>query len=73
MEAIEIGIDGMHCDGCVKRVRGALEKISGVSVREVRVGHAAIEAADPATGELAVGALERMGFEARVKKGDRAA
>ena len=30
-----ISIEGMHCDGCVKRVTGALSKIKGV--KEVNV------------------------------------
>lgn len=35
-----LSIEGMHCNGCVQRVRKALEALDGVELREVSVGSA---------------------------------
>jgi len=43
MATVTVNIDGMHCGACVRRVRSALEKVPGVTVREVEVGHATVE------------------------------
>jgi copper chaperone len=48
MESTTIGITGMSCEHCVAAVKGALERLDGVQVREVKVGSATVEY-DPRT------------------------
>ncbi len=47
MERLELTIEGMSCEHCVRAVRGRLERTAGVKVDDVRVGSATIEY-DPA-------------------------
>ncbi len=47
MEKLELTIEGMTCEHCVRAVRGRLEHTPGVKVDEVTVGTAVIEY-DPA-------------------------
>ena len=39
---MELAIEGMTCGHCVKAVRGALEKMPGVEVEDVRMGAATL-------------------------------
>jgi copper chaperone len=48
MERVELTIEGMSCEHCVRAVRGRLERTPGVKVDDVQVGSASIEY-DPAT------------------------
>jgi copper chaperone len=67
MKAVDIAIDGMHCDGCVKRVTEALKKVPGLVPEKVEIGRARVQLDDTkATPEAAVAALEKLGFDARV-------
>ena len=43
MERIELTIEGMSCEHCVRAVRGRLERTPGVKVGDVQVGSATIE------------------------------
>ena len=47
MEPLNLTIEGMTCQHCVRAVRGRLEKTDGVKVDDVQVGSARIEF-DPA-------------------------
>jgi len=47
MERLELTIEGMSCEHCVRAVRGRLERTAGVKVDDVQVGSATIEY-DPA-------------------------
>jgi copper chaperone CopZ len=67
MQTIELEIDGMHCGGCVARVSDALKKIPGVTTDKVDVGSAKIQA-DPAAQPAILAALDKLGFDARIKK-----
>jgi copper chaperone len=61
-------IDGMHCGACVRRVTQALAAVEGVVVDEVRVGAARLTFnRDPAPVDLAVAALAKAGFTARLE------
>ena len=62
---VNLKIDGMHCDACVRRVRMALGKVDGVEVKDVKVGSAQI-AVDPArtTPDAAINAVNGIGFTA---------
>ena len=47
MEQVELTIEGMTCEHCVRAVRGRLERTEGVEVDSVTVGAASIRM-DPA-------------------------
>ena len=47
MERVELTIEGMSCEHCVRAVRGRLERTDGVKVDDVQVGSATLEY-DPA-------------------------
>ncbi|MGA7342842.1 MAG: heavy-metal-associated domain-containing protein [Terracidiphilus sp.] len=66
---IQLSIEGMHCEGCVRRVTGALAALEGVRVSSVEVGSATV-AADPARVSLEqiAAALDRVGFTARAER-----
>jgi copper chaperone CopZ len=63
-EIMNLKIDGMHCDACVRRVRMALSRVPGVEVRDVSVGSAQV-ATNTATAEDLVKAVQEIGYEAR--------
>lgn len=50
-ERINLIIEGMTCEHCVRAVRGRLEKTPGVAVEQVNVGSAVIRI-DPAAASL---------------------
>lgn len=65
--AIVLSVEGMHCGGCVRRVRQALAGLDGV--RDVQVdlsnGRVVVERSAPNTSaEAAVEALRRAGYQA---------
>ena len=68
-ETVNLKINGMHCDACVRRVRTALSRIPGVEVQDVAVGSARVTT-DPATvnPEDVVKAVEDIGYEARTSQ-----
>ena len=43
MEKLNLTIEGMTCEHCVRAVRGRLEQTPGVKVNDVQVGSASIE------------------------------
>lgn len=51
MERVNLTIEGMTCEHCVRAVRGRLEHTAGVKVGSVDVGSATIEY-DPAKTNL---------------------
>lgn len=56
----KLAIQGMHCDGCVRRVRKILER-AGVPATEVVVGSATVEA-PPAELAKAIASLASEGY-----------
>ncbi len=62
---MNIAIEGMHCEACVKRVRMALEKVEGVAVREVSIGSAVIDAAAKQQA-AALEAIQRAGYQPHI-------
>ncbi len=58
-------IEGMHCDGCVRRVKTLLGKVDGVTVDEVTIGGAVVETADAERGAAILAVLTKAGYEAR--------
>lgn len=65
MKEVTLKIDGMHCDGCVRRVKAALGKLEGVRIEHVEVGSAKV-AYDPASQTPAgiAAAVTGIGFTA---------
>ncbi|HET7373332.1 MAG TPA: cation transporter [Gemmatimonadaceae bacterium] len=47
MERVNLTIEGMTCEHCVRAVRGRLEQTEGVKVDDVTIGAATVEY-DPA-------------------------
>ena len=41
---LNLKIDGMGCEHCIKSVREALEGINGIKVLDVKIGSAEVEA-----------------------------
>jgi len=66
---VQLSIEGMHCDGCVRRVTNALAGVTGARVESVQVGSAKV-AIDPAqaTPEQVAAAVNGIGFTARVDR-----
>lgn len=66
-QTVDLDIKGMSCGHCVKAVQGALSKVPGVSVKDVRIGHATVEVENGAarSAEL-VEAVDDAGYEATV-------
>ena len=64
---LKLSIEGMHCEGCVRRVTTALQGVKGVEVDSVEVGSAQTTFdPDQASVEEILGAVNRIGFSARV-------
>ena len=51
MERLNLTIEGMTCEHCLRAVRGRLEKTAGVKIDDVQIGSAVIDY-DPATTNL---------------------
>jgi copper chaperone len=67
MNTMTLSIQGMSCDHCVRAVEGALGSLSGVKVREVRVGEAVVEYDSSAVQpQDLVDAVEDQGYQAQV-------
>ena len=67
MEQTTIAIQGMSCGHCVASVKGALGRLDGVDVQEVKVGSATV-VYDPAavTPERITQAIADEGYAAQV-------
>ena len=68
METLQLKIEGMHCDGCVRSVTRMLTAIPGVDRVEVLLSEARADVSyDPAKTGVAEfkRAVERAGFKAQ--------
>lgn len=66
-EQIDLQIDDMSCGHCVAAVSKALEAVPGVTVSDVRLGGATVQAdLDVTTAEAIARAVTDAGYEARV-------
>ena len=67
MQNVTLEITGMSCGHCVAAVKGALGRVDGVQVQEVKVGSATV-AYDPrtVTAERIAQAVEDEGYAAQV-------
>ena len=62
---MNIAIEGMHCQACVKRVRMALEKVEGLTVGDVTIGSAVIHG-DAKQQAAALAAIEKAGYQPHI-------
>jgi copper chaperone CopZ len=67
MAEFTLHIDGMHCGSCIRRVTQALGSAEGVQVEEVRLGAARLTA-PPSSVDLAIAALAKAGYTARLEQ-----
>jgi copper chaperone CopZ len=68
MAEFTLRIDGMHCGSCIRRVSQALASTEGLQVEEVRLGAARLRTIlAPAPVDLAVAALAKAGYSARLE------
>ena len=66
---LQLAIEGMHCEACVRRVTNALAAIKGVKVDSVKVGSANVEFDPVAVNPNEItAAVDRTGFRARVDR-----
>lgn len=42
---IQLNVDGMHCQACVRHVQKALERLDGIEILEVAVGSVRVRGA----------------------------
>ena len=64
MQQLTIAIAGMHCGGCVSRVRQALAAIPGTSVEAVTLGSATVGYdASLTTPEAIANAVQSAGYQ----------
>jgi Cu+-exporting ATPase len=72
MPEFTLRIDNMHCGSCIRRVSQALASTEGVQVEEVRLGAARLsmvhDTQAPAPVDLAIAALAKAGFPARLEQ-----
>ena len=66
---LTLSVEGMHCEGCVRRVTAALQSVRGVGVGSVEVGSARTTF-DPnqTSAEEIAATVNRIGFSVRVEK-----
>ncbi len=64
---LELEIDGMHCEACVRRASRALAAAGVGKVQEVSVGGARVTVPVESAAVL-VAALDNAGFSARVRE-----
>jgi copper chaperone CopZ len=60
-EVSELKIEGMHCGGCVSRVKKALEKVPGLTIDDVKIGLARVRLGAVPKDDVAR-ALEQAGY-----------
>jgi len=66
---LTLSIEGMHCEGCVRRVTAALQGVKGIEVDSVEVGSAqtTFDPSQTSAEEIAA-AVTHIGFSARIAK-----
>lgn len=67
MEKLTIKVNGMHCEGCEKRIKNALEDIRGVKEVEAdyKKGIVIIDAKSKIDNKVIEEAIEDLGFEVK--------
>ena len=63
MKSAEFKIEGMTCNHCVMAVKKELQKIPGVQVEDVQIGHARVSFDESRTSEKVLStAIEDAGY-----------
>ncbi len=66
---LKLSIEGMHCGGCVRRVRAALQGVKGVELGPVEVGSAEMTfRPEQASAEEIAAAVNRIGLSVRIER-----
>ena len=66
---LRLSIEGMHCEGCVRRVTAALQRVKGVELNSVEVGSAQVTFHPEQTNpEEITAAINRIGFSGKIEK-----
>lgn len=67
---MELGIHGMHCAACVRRVEKALAQVAGVTSAAVDLAaeKATVKTDAPVSPDALVAAVEQAGYEAVIKQ-----
>jgi copper chaperone len=66
---LKLSIEGMHCEGCVRRVTNALQSVAGVELGSVEVGSAQLVFnPEEATANQIAAAVDKIGFQAHVQQ-----
>ena len=60
---LNLKIDGMGCEHCVKSVREALETVKGIKILDVKIGSAEIEAENDSVLSEIKEKLDDVGYE----------
>jgi copper chaperone len=58
-------IDGMGCEACVRRIKGALSNIEEIKVDVVEIGNVIVEISNDNKDQEVVEAIEDLGFDVR--------
>lgn len=66
MKTVKLNVEGMHCEGCVSRVKSALSEVSGVGEVAVLLdrNEARVTADESASVDSLVRAVEDAGYSA---------
>jgi copper chaperone len=64
---MKIAIEGMHCQGCVERLRKSLERVETARVEHIEVGSAEV-AVEPGRESALLDAVRKAGFEPRTSE-----
>ena len=68
-DLVRFSIEGMHCEGCVRRVTAALQSVKGVELGSVGVGSAEMVFDPEKTNANEItAAVNRIGFSAHLEK-----
>ncbi|WP_338960539.1 heavy-metal-associated domain-containing protein [Fusobacterium nucleatum] len=60
---LNLKIDGMGCEHCVKSVREALETVKGIKILDVKIGSAEIEAENDSVLSEIKEKLDDVGYD----------
>ena len=60
---LNLKIDGMGCEHCIKSVREALQEIEGLEILEVKIGEATVEIKNEELIEVIKERLDDAGYD----------
>ena len=66
-KTINLQIDGMHCEHCVKRVMEAVAKLGGKADIDLETGKATVRCPKALDPDALEAAIEALGFKAKAE------